>query len=113
MQNYWYNFLVMNILHFCLLGWKFMFSFPMNALPIITKEYSIIRHSVWQAIDPNHIIVYIKEGKCIFEINNNKYLASPGDCIFIPKNTMYTRYPYKKALNPPNPFGQPHTNLVK
>jgi AraC-like DNA-binding protein len=75
-----------------------MFAFPTNELPIIKKEYSIIRHSVWQAIDPNHIIVYIKEGRCIFEISNKEYIASPGDCVFIPKNTIYTRYPYEKEL---------------
>ena len=75
-----------------------MYAFSVKELPEIKKVYSIVRHSIWQAIDPNHIIIYIKDGRCFFEINNIKYDATTGDCIFIPKNTIYTRYPFKKTL---------------
>lgn len=75
-----------------------MYAFPIYELPTIKKEYSIIRHSVWQAIDPNHIIIFIKEGRCIFEIENHTFNVEPGDCVFIPKNTIYTRHPFEKEI---------------
>ena len=79
-----------------------MFKFSCKEFPDVKKYYSIIRKTTWQAIDASNSLFYIRNGKCLFDINNVQYCASAGDFIFVPKNTIYTR----------NPFGDEFCTIV-
>ena len=70
-----------------------IYYFKCNLLPKIDSVYSVIRRTVWKIADPFHIIIFIKNGNCRIEINNNIYDLTAGDLFFIPANTVYTRRP--------------------
>ncbi len=71
-------------------------SFKLDKLPEIKSIYTVTRNTVWQIADTRHILIIILEGNCYFEISSQKYIAKKGDCIFIPKNTIYERTPYEE-----------------
>ena len=70
-------------------------SFTFEKLPKISSIYTVTRNSIWEIADTNHILIMILEGNCCFQINSDKYIVKKGDCIFIPKNTLYERSPYE------------------
>lgn len=72
-----------------------IYSFALEKLPEISNIYAVKRDTIWQIADPKHILVMILEGNCCFEINTHKHIAKKGDCVFIPKNTLYERTPYE------------------
>lgn len=67
-------------------------------LPKITAAYSVIRKTTWQIAEPSNIIILIKHGSCLFEINEQTFTASRGDIFYIPANTPYTRKPINDCL---------------
>lgn len=69
-----------------------------SELPKITAAYSVIRKTVWQISDPFNIVILIKSGICIFEIDSEQFTVAAGDVIFIPAKTFYTRMPYNDCL---------------
>ena len=70
-------------------------SFTFEGLPKINNIYTVRRNTIWKIADTNHILIMILEGNCCFKINSDKYIVKKGDCIFIPKNTLYERSPYE------------------
>ena len=70
-------------------------SFTFEKLPKISTIYTVTRNTIWEIADTNHILIMILEGNCCFQINSDKYTVKRGDCIFIPKNTLYERSPYE------------------
>lgn len=70
-------------------------SFKLDKLPEIISIYTVTRNTVWQIADTSHILIAILEGACFFKIGTQKYIVKKGDCVFIPKNTIYERSPYE------------------
>ena len=75
-----------------------MYKFSRYEFPEIKRYYSIIRKTTWQTVEASNSIFFIKDGKCLFNINNVQYCASAGDIIFIPKDTIHTRSPLGDEL---------------
>lgn len=67
-------------------------------LPKISAAYSVIRKTTWQISEPSHIIILIKHGSCLFEIDGQSFQVSRGDILFIPAKTPYTRKPIDDCL---------------
>ncbi len=72
--------------------------FDLVGLPRTVKTYTVIRRTVWQMADPNHILLYIREGSCTVESGGRQYSLQKGDLFFLPENTMYVRRPVEDGL---------------
>mgnify|MGYP002521466323 CR=1 FL=1 len=70
-----------------------IYKLPFEKYPSIEQVYKITRTTVWQSAESMHIIILIYQGSCSIEINGKKQVLNEGDCMFIPKNTMYIRRP--------------------
>lgn len=67
-------------------------------LPKISAAYSVIRKTIWQISEPSHIIILIKHGSCLFEVDGESFEVSKGDILFIPEKTPYIRKPINDCL---------------
>lgn len=74
------------------------YSFEINTLPIIKDYYSVIRDTVWQIADENHILIFIKDGSCQITLDNENYILERGDIFYIPANHEYKRTPVNGIL---------------
>lgn len=63
-------------------------------LPEIQESDMLIRKTVWKCADKRNILVYIREGACIFTINDTEYVLKKGQMILIPAGQPYVRSPY-------------------
>ena len=75
-----------------------IYEFTVNHLPKVVKAYTVVRRTVWQMADPDHILLYIREGSCTVETGGRQYLLQQGDLLFLPENTMYIRRPVEESL---------------
>lgn len=74
------------------------YSYNCSELPKVNGANSVIRKTIWQIADPFHILVFIKNGGCIFEMNDTTYELSRGDILYIPAETAYIRRPLHDSL---------------
>ncbi len=71
-----------------------IYHYKLNEFPQVISAYSVIRKTVWSVADPNHILIFIKNGSCRIKLLNEVYVLSAGDIIYIPANTQYIRTPF-------------------
>lgn len=67
------------------------YTFDISKLPVLKRYYTQTRNTTWQAVDDEHILVFILEGKCLFTIESKSFTAQKGDAVYIPANCSYTR----------------------
>ena len=65
----------------------------LEQLPVIDKIYSVTRHTVWQTVEPTHILIFVTHGSSIIESEGETTLLEEGNYMLIPKNTPYIRHP--------------------
>lgn len=68
-----------------------IFKISADNFPFVNRIYTVTRNNTWEAIDSSHILLFVYNGTCKIKIGNQTNILNPGDCIFIPKNTLYTR----------------------
>lgn len=74
------------------------YSYNCSELPKVNGANSVIRKTIWQIADPFHILVFIKNGGCIFEMNGMIYELAKGDILYIPAKTAHIRKPLDDSL---------------
>ena len=70
-----------------------IFKVSFKEFPKIHRVYAVTRKTVWKARESTHILIFIYNGKCIIETQENKYTVNQGEWILIPKDTKYIRTP--------------------
>lgn len=65
--------------------------YELDIFPLIKKNYSVTRNTVWQITDKDNILIFIIEGSCTISFGNKDYILNPGDVFFIPANHSYLR----------------------
>lgn len=70
-----------------------IYEIEFSALPHVTKAYTVTRRTVWQVTDPDNILLYIMEGACTVEADEEVYNLSAGDMFFVPQGQKYVRRP--------------------
>lgn len=75
-----------------------VYNFTIDTLPKIENVYSVIRRTVWQVADPNHILLFVLDGECKICTNNHDYHLQAGSCLFIPAEQSYKRTPVGDSL---------------
>ena len=68
---------------------------PTTPLPVIRERSINTRKTVWRCADKRNILVYMKDGSCIFTINGEDCLVSAGHFVLIPAEQPYVRKPYQ------------------
>ena len=71
------------------------YKIPIGLLPRVTEIYKLERKTVWRCADRRNILVFITDGKCLFEIGGEKILLSKGETLLIPSGQEYVRRPYE------------------
>jgi YesN/AraC family two-component response regulator len=74
------------------------YCFDLNVLPQIKDFYTVTRNTVWKIIDHNNILIFINDGSCLIDYENEKYTLKAGDIFFIPANHAYSRYPIDNQM---------------
>lgn len=74
------------------------YSYNCSELPKVNGANSVIRKTIWQIADPFHILVFIKNGGCVFEMNGRIYELAKGDILYIPAKTVHIRKPLDDSL---------------
>ena len=74
------------------------YSYNCSELPKVNGANSVIRKTIWQIADPFHILVFIKNGGCVFEMNGMIYELAKGDILYIPAKTAHIRKPLDDSL---------------
>ena len=67
------------------------YCFNLEKFPQIPHFYSVTRNTVWEITDHNNILIFIREGSCSINYENEDFILHPGDIFFIPANHAYTR----------------------
>ncbi|MBQ3083902.1 MAG: helix-turn-helix domain-containing protein [Clostridia bacterium] len=75
-----------------------LYQLELRDFPTITRYYSVVRNTVWQITDKDHILIIFREGRCRISIDGNDYALKEGDVFFIPAGHSYTRRPYGEEL---------------
>ena len=66
---------------------------PIEALPEVRGCYIHTRKTVWTCSHHRNTLVFIREGCCMFNINERIFNMSAGNILLIPAEQKYTRYP--------------------
>lgn len=66
---------------------------PVETLPEVRGCYIHTRKTVWTCSHHRNTLVFVREGCCIFNINEKIFNMSAGNILFIPAEQKYTRYP--------------------
>ncbi len=69
------------------------YSLSLSELPLIKRFYSVTRTTVWQIAEREHLLIYIKKGRCAVSANGTEYILEEGDVFYIPAETAYVRRP--------------------
>lgn len=78
-----------------------LFTVDVTRLPTVVKCYKIERKTVWTAVDPQNILVFVTDGECVFTVNNIEYIVKKNEAFIIPAEQEYSRKPH---LNKPATF---------
>ncbi len=74
------------------------YSFELNEFPTVKGIYSVTRNTVWQFSEKENLLILVTDGMCSFQCNGEEVVATPGDVIFIPADTPYTRNPVENKM---------------
>lgn len=70
-----------------------LFGTTLSELPSVTRAYTVTRRTVWQISENEHILIFIRHGKCVISTGGEQYDLEAGDVFFIPAETSYKRTP--------------------
>lgn len=74
------------------------FCFDLDKFPQINNFYSVTRNTVWKIVDRNNILIFIQDGCCSINFEDNTYTLKAGDIFFIPANHAYSRFPIDNQM---------------
>lgn len=74
-----------------------IYQLSLEHFPIIDKIYSVTRHTVWQTMEPTHILIFVTSGRCYIESDGKTTLLEEGGYILIPQNIHYVRRPVENT----------------
>lgn len=74
-----------------------IYQLTLDHFPMIDKIYSVTRHTVWQTMEPTHILIFVTNGRCFIESEGKTTLLEEGGYIIIPKNIHYVRRPVENT----------------
>ncbi len=74
------------------------YALDLKDFPVITQYYTVVRNTVWQIADKDHILILIKDGQCTVSCDGNTYSLQAGDVFFIPARHSYLRKPIGDGL---------------
>ncbi len=69
------------------------FDFDLSTLPVIKKVYYVRRHTVWQIVDPDTLLIFCTDGRCRITMDNNEYILNTGNLLIVPAGHHYLRTP--------------------
>lgn len=67
------------------------YHFELTCYPRLLKFYTVTRNTVWEITEQEHLIIFIREGSCIFSCNGETRTVNSGDIVYIPANQPYIR----------------------
>lgn len=75
-----------------------LYEYQINALPEVINIYTVTRNTVWQLADENNIFLFVNDGACSIEINQETQTYRKNSLCFIPAHQIYTRRPVENKL---------------
>lgn len=67
---------------------------PTQPLPEIQELSLPVRKTTWRCADKRNILVYVREGSCMFTINMQTHILKKGNFLLIPAEQAYIRKPH-------------------
>ena len=74
------------------------YSFELTDFPSIRSYYTVVRNTVWQITDSDHILIAVKDGECLISCDGENYTVKKGDIFYIPAGHNYTRKPVGTSM---------------
>lgn len=71
---------------------------PVQPLPEVSEVSMLTRKTVWRCADKRNILVYVRDGICVFTINSQDYTLNKGQLLLIPAEQPYVRRPVGDTL---------------
>lgn len=67
------------------------YHFELTCYPRLLKFYTVTRNTVWEITEQEHLLIFIREGSCVFSCNGETRTVNSGDIVYIPANQPYIR----------------------
>ncbi|MBR5743012.1 MAG: hypothetical protein IKX85_04355, partial [Clostridia bacterium] len=70
-----------------------LYTVDVRKLPAVTNCYRIERKTVWSAMDPDNILVFVHRGRCLFRTGREETAVGENEAFLIPAGQEYVRRP--------------------
>ena len=73
-----------------------LYTIDVRKLPVVTNCYRIERKTVWSAVDPDNILVFVHSGRCLFRTEREETAVGENEAYLIPAGQEYVRRPLEE-----------------
>lgn len=73
------------------------YKISLEPLPEVEEIYGVIRKTIWRCADKRNIIVFMKDGSCLFTVEGKDIKLNRGEALIIPASVPYIRRPYEDS----------------
>lgn len=74
------------------------YEIDLSALPEVTGIYSVVRRTVWKIVDPDTLLIFAAEGRCLISTDNREHILEKGGLFIVPGGHFYVRRPIENEF---------------
>ena len=70
-----------------------LYTVDVRKLPVVTNCYTVERKTVWSAMDPDNLLIFVHKGRCLFRTEREETAVGENEAFLIPAGQEYVRRP--------------------